>query len=134
VATKPFSVVTVFGFFVVTVGKKKTMKNVKWTDNVCTVGGTCIHGYFNGADLTKLWQLCPSGHATPTFCHERLGPRGFGIELLDVLKSIKYFSSDNDVLYNKEYGYYFTFMEKDGDALLSYLSGIFTMKKGENGY
>jgi hypothetical protein len=64
------------------------MKNVRWSDNVCTVGGTCIHGAFTAEDLKQLFELCDDESATftPTFYHARLGPCGYnrnGVELLE---------------------------------------------------
>ncbi len=99
------------------------MKNVKWTDNVCTVGGTCIHGYFNLDDLKQLFGLCPNGDFTPTFYHEKLGAYGFSESDIDKMREIKGL--------DQEFGYYFTFMEKDGGKLITFLKEKFPMVRGE---
>jgi hypothetical protein len=106
------------------------MKNVRWPDNNCTVGGTCIHGFFTKADLEKLFELCPNGSFTPTFYHERLGPRGFSKKDLPLLDT-PYWHGDTTLLSAKEFGYYFTFMEHDGLGLIAYLKSFCCLRKGE---
>lgn len=111
------------------------MKNVRWSDNVCTVGGTCIHGYFTVEDLRKLFELCPQGSFTPTFYHEKLGAYGFGPDVLDKMVEIGKEEIKKCLYYplhTHEWGYYFTFMEKDGEKLLSWLREKFPMVRGES--
>lgn len=49
---------------------------VKWSDNLCTVGWTCIHGWFSPDELRRLASECPDGDFTPTFYvpHDAGGP------------------------------------------------------------
>jgi hypothetical protein len=97
------------------------MKNVIWTNNVCTVGGTCIHGYFDGIDLTFLLSLCPEGYFTPTFYCETLNSGGF--KNPQELKKHKW--HNNKTLFDVELGYYFTFMDNEGEKLIKYLKKKF---------
>lgn len=68
------------------------IQELQWSDNVCTVGWTCIHAYMVAADMRWLLERCPDGTFTPTFYRlaeeggpvltpeeaEKLeGPRGF---------------------------------------------------------
>lgn len=105
------------------------MKNVKWTDNICTVGGTCIHGYFNGDDLNILLKLCPTGTFTPTFSNEHLDDGGYRNTKL--LKEIIISRHESISLYDKEWGYYFIFMENEGNQLLGFLKKSYPMIRGE---
>jgi len=43
------------------------MERVTWSDNICSVGWTCIHGYFTPSDLEWLLKQVPKGHLTPTY-------------------------------------------------------------------
>jgi hypothetical protein len=112
------------------------MKNVRWSDNVCTVGGTCIHGYFTLEDLSQLFELCddPDATFTPTFYHERLGPCGF---IQNDLESIRTLGEDEESrkvyspLHKGERGYYFTFMERYGERLLTWLKERYPMVRKE---
>lgn len=105
------------------------MKYVRWTDNVCTVGGTCIHGNFSGDDLKKLFELCPSGDFTPTFYNEKFYRSGCTLKDVDDLKKVPCYPYTT--LYNSECGYYFSFMERDGRALLEFLKELFPMVRGD---
>lgn len=105
------------------------MKNVRWSDNSCTVGGTCIHGFFNGPDLEKLLELCPEGNFTPTFYSEKFYRSGCGLSDIQHMKNVIYWNGKT--LYDTENGYYFTFMENDGADLLEYLKTKFPMVRGE---
>lgn len=95
---------------------------------MCTVGGTSVHGYFTAADLMILFELCPSGSFTPTFYHEHLPAVGYGREGIERVKVIEseYRHSSVD-----GFGFYFTFMEADGEALLTYLRNKYPMIRGE---
>lgn len=109
------------------------MKSVKWTDNVCTVGGTCIHGYFNHADLLQLLELCPEGDITNTFCCHELGMSG-GKEFADRVKEIGEAEAKKNgyhPMHTHERGYYFTFMEKEGHKLMAWLKERYPMIRGE---
>jgi len=102
------------------------MKNVRWTDNACTVGGTCIHGFFNGDDLKKLFELCPSGHFTPTFYAEKFYRSGCTLKDVDDMKKVPW-GYPKSTLYDSEADYYFTFMECDGQKLLEFFKESFPM-------
>jgi hypothetical protein len=114
------------------------MKNVRWTNNVCTVGGTCIHGYFTLDDLRQLFKLCPDASFTPTFYHEKLGAYGYSEQHLDKVKEIGEAEAKRRrcmyPLHTHEWGYYFTFMEKDGQALIKWLKERYPMRRGEDCY
>lgn len=103
------------------------MNSVRWTDNVCTVGGTCIHGCFNATDLRLLFELCPTGTFTPTFFEPRLPVYGYGREGIDIIKGI---GTRHGSLGDEERGYYFTFMESEGQALLTYLREHYPLRRG----
>jgi hypothetical protein len=49
---------------------------VTWSDNLCTVGSTCIHGWFAPDEMRRLLAECPDGTFTPTFYieHDKGGP------------------------------------------------------------
>jgi hypothetical protein len=49
------------------------MQQLRWTNNICTVDWTCLHGSFTVEELDQMFLLCPSGSCTPTFYHEKLG-------------------------------------------------------------
>jgi hypothetical protein len=49
------------------------MNNVLWTNNICTVDWTCIHGTFTADELDEMFSLCPEGSIAPTFYHASLG-------------------------------------------------------------
>jgi hypothetical protein len=115
------------------------MKRVRWTDNVCTVGGTCIHGYFTAEDLRWLFKLCPVGSFTPTFFHEKLPVAGLGLEDIDTIEIIgeaeaKLPGICRYPLHTYEHGYYFTFQESDGGELLEELKRNYPMVRGEGCY
>jgi len=87
------------------------MKNLTWSDNLCTVGKTCIHGFFNYEDMLWLLQMCPSGTFTPTF--------------YELPEQWSYsWKTQNGILYNMETikeeqkGFYFNFNEKENQTLL----------------
>ena len=52
------------------------MYSLRWTNNLCTVGWTCLHGSFTPDELDTMLKYCPSGSFTPTFSHERLAACG----------------------------------------------------------
>ena len=43
------------------------MQNLDWSDNNCTVGSTCIHGYFVLPELKEIMGLQTECSITPTF-------------------------------------------------------------------
>jgi hypothetical protein len=43
------------------------MKYLNWSDNVCTIGWTSIHGVMNADDMEWMGKMHPAGHFTPTF-------------------------------------------------------------------
>lgn len=49
---------------------------VTWSDNICQVGWTCIHGWFSPDEMRRLASDCPAGDFTPTFYvpHDAGGP------------------------------------------------------------
>lgn len=96
------------------------MERVRWPDNICTVGWTCIHGWFTRADVDILFGLCPTGSLTPTFYEPGLGTIRRGeLSRLDV------------VSYKWPHGFYFNFCEAEGEALLNYLRARFPLQRGE---
>ncbi len=111
------------------------MRNVKWPDNVLSEGTTSIYGIFTGHDLTILLDLCPEGNFTPTFYEPRLPAMGHGRNDLERLKGIDARDYPHSMtLFDAERGYYFTFKESDGIALLTYLKERFPMIRGEGCY
>ena len=44
------------------------MKQVTHSDNLCTVGMTCITALMDANDMRALLKLCPDGNFTPCFC------------------------------------------------------------------
>lgn len=105
------------------------MQRVRWTDNICTVGSTCIHGYFDGDDLTFLLSLCPNGSFTPTYYHERFPASGKSDP--SCLKQLKFSNFSERSLYDTELGYYFDFTESEGHKLLNWLKERYPMVRGE---
>lgn len=43
------------------------MIRLEWTDNLCTVGWTCIHARLTPDDIDYLMSKCPKGHIHQTF-------------------------------------------------------------------
>lgn len=85
------------------------MKDLKWSDNVCTVGWTCVHAGFTPAQMNDLKTLCPKGDFTVTFLSD------FPIRSAkDAEKHLKTHPYSNGVIYT-----YFTFpLDKNGVSLL----------------
>jgi hypothetical protein len=100
------------------------MRRVQWTDNILTEGVTCIHGYFTREDLNLLFELCPEGWLTQTFCCD-LSVCGRGIN------DLKDFDKLNWTGYVKEKGFYFSFEETKGIKLIEFLKQSFPMRRGE---
>jgi hypothetical protein len=86
------------------------MKNLDWTNNICTVGWTCIHGYFTLAELKDLYGLHPEGNFSPTFP----GLNSYSPE--EMFKSIEKQQIGDD-----ERGYYFNLPWQGSEALVTFL-------------
>ncbi len=102
------------------------MQRVRWSDNILSEGSTCIHGYFTREDIDLLFSFVPDGSLIHTFCDSRLSVVGRGINDLKDLDVLNW----NDK-YGKTKGFYFSFEEKKGEALLSFLKEKFPMVRGE---
>ena len=103
------------------------MTRVTWPDNILSEGYTCIHGFFTKTDLDKLFEFCPLATFTPTFCHEKLPARGYGLRDLNVLNAPDW---SNQSIGQKEFGYYFNFKESEGVKLIEFLKARFPMVRG----
>lgn len=44
------------------------MKRVTHSDNLCTVGKTCLTALMSPEDMYALKEVCPDGDFTPCFC------------------------------------------------------------------
>lgn len=86
------------------------MKNLDWSNNICTVGWTCIHGWFTLDELKQLIELHPEGSFSPTFP----GINSYSRD--DMFIAIK-----NKGFADEEMGYYFNFPWKDSEALVTFL-------------
>jgi len=54
--------------------EKLSLKNLRWSDNTCTVGHTTIWAVMTCSDMEWLLQMHPAGHFVNTFYYS--GPRG----------------------------------------------------------
>jgi hypothetical protein len=82
------------------------MKNLTWSDNICTVGWTSVHARMQPKDMEWLQEMQPRGHFTPTFSPP------WSCECCP--GAVRAFLGEFS-----ERGYYFTFPEdKAGTALL----------------
>ena len=86
------------------------LKNLDWSNNICTVGWTCIHGYFTLEELKQLSDLHPEGNFSPTFP---------GID--SYYRDDMFIDIKNKGLADKEMGYYFNFPWQGAEALVSFL-------------
>lgn len=97
------------------------MNHVRWSDNNCTVGGTCIHGRFTPNDMAWLLSMVPEGYFTNTFHEPEFGWRRITPE------------KAREVCGEEERGYYFSFMEDEKSQALLVALRLkgFDMKRGE---
>jgi len=86
------------------------MRNLDWSDNILTVGWTCIHGSFTLKELKQLYDLHPEGSFSPTFP----GINNYSVD--DMFAAIK-----KKGYADTEMGYYFNFPWQGSEALITFL-------------
>ena len=94
------------------------MKSLRWSDNICTVGWTCIHAWMNYEDMEWLHSMHPEGTFTPTFFPPSVFNRHTKRNTASWLEAMKDFKGSR--LYAQTIlGFYFNFPEDErGKALL----------------
>ncbi len=97
------------------------MRRIRWSDNICTVGWTCIHAFMNAEDMHHLLAFCPEG----TFSITSLSPWGVW-KPATPQRHTEHFGE-------KTMSYYFRFPEDDrGTQLIRYLQGHGMGQRGES--